>query len=68
VELVKIESEGGFSYYTVEFGDGREAFLTLKDDEKPPRVIKGHAIGVLTAEETLATVDEASDWLLSHLW
>lgn len=68
MELVKIESEGELSYYTVEFDDGREAFLTLKNNEEPPRVIKGHAIGVLTAEETLATVDEASDWLLNHLW
>lgn len=67
MELVRLESKGGFSYYTVVFQDGREAFLTVKDDESPPRIHKGHAIGVLSAEDVLSTVDEAGTWLLNTI-
>lgn len=67
MQLVRVETGGSFSYYTLAFGDGREAFLTVGEDEDPPRVLKATVTGVLAAGDVLSTVDEAETWLLNKV-
>jgi hypothetical protein len=66
-ELVAVDYRPPFAHYVIEFGDGREAFLTVREDSHPLQVWSGSATGVLASEDVFATVDEASVWLLSKI-
>ena len=66
-ELVKVDYRPPVATYVVEFEDGREAFLTIREDLDPLRVYSASTTGVPASEDVSSTVIEASDWLINCL-
>ena len=63
-EIVVQRYEEDKSSYTIEFGDGREVVLTIKNDSGPLKVDEAFVTPKMPAEEVSSTIDEASEYLL----